>query len=366
MTESILVTGAFGLVGTATVEKLSIDGRRVTATDLDTLANRKKADTLTGAQVRWADLTDEQSVATLLSEIRPTVIVHLAAMIPPMCYARPDVARRVNVDATRSLVYAATSLRKRPRLVLASSVAVYGPRNPHLLSTDLTADTATSPMDIYGTQKWLAEQIVRDSLLEWVVLRLGGVLTAAPRFDLDLDTLYFEGLLPSDGRIHTVDVRDVARAFVAATTADVVGETLMIGGDPSHRLTQADVGHATTAAMGLKSVLPPARRGDPQSEDGWFATDWMDTERSQEALDFQQISFTQLMADTRRLTGRRRPLLRLFAPLARAYFKRKGAYRNAPGTFADPWERVTNRWGQFRTADAAAIEGRQRPDESSA
>ena len=43
MAETVLVTGAFGLVGSATVRQLRADGRRVVATDLDVPANRKKA-----------------------------------------------------------------------------------------------------------------------------------------------------------------------------------------------------------------------------------------------------------------------------------------------------------------------------------
>jgi nucleoside-diphosphate-sugar epimerase len=44
MTDAVLVTGAFGLVGSSTVKRLAADGRRVVATDLDIPANRKAAD----------------------------------------------------------------------------------------------------------------------------------------------------------------------------------------------------------------------------------------------------------------------------------------------------------------------------------
>ena len=103
-----------------------------------------------------------------------------------------------------------------------------------------------------------------------------------------LDALFFESALPTDGRIHSVDVRDAAAAFAAATTADVVGEILLIGGDESHLLRQGDVGKALAAARGLVDVLPGGRPGDPDSDDDWFVTDWMDTTRAQQALSFQQ------------------------------------------------------------------------------
>ena len=83
-----------------------------------------------------------------------------------------------------------------------------------------------------------AEHLVRGSALDWVILRLGGVMTTEFSLGMGPDMLHFEGLLPSDGRLQTVDVRDVAHAFAAATTADVIGQTLLIGGDDTHRQVQ--------------------------------------------------------------------------------------------------------------------------------
>jgi nucleoside-diphosphate-sugar epimerase len=104
-----------------------------------------------------------------------------------------------------------------PRFVHASSVAVYGARNPHRNDELLTASTPLQPSDLYGAHKVMAEDCVTTSELDWVVLRLGGVLLAEPRWAVDRDLIFFEAVLPSDGRIQTVDVRDVAHAFCAAT-----------------------------------------------------------------------------------------------------------------------------------------------------
>ena len=105
MSDAVLVTGAFGLVGTATVRHLARLARRVVATDLDNTANRKSAAALPdGVSVRWADLTDTAQVADLLRAVQPASVIHLAAVIPPLCYAQPGLARRVKVDATANLV----------------------------------------------------------------------------------------------------------------------------------------------------------------------------------------------------------------------------------------------------------------------
>src|SRR5947209_7758848 len=192
MAQTVLVTGAFGLVGSETVRQLVVDGPRVVATDLSVPANRKAAEVMPSTEVRWADLTKPEAVTRLLQAVAPTAIIHLAAIIPPACYARPKLADRVNVGATEVLLKAAAALPNPPRFVQASSVAAYGARNPHRVDGVLTAETPLRPSDIYGEHKVEAENLVRASGLDWVILRLGSVLSAEPRFDLDLDTIYFE------------------------------------------------------------------------------------------------------------------------------------------------------------------------------
>lgn len=353
MFDAVLVTGAFGLVGSATVRHLAGQGRRVVATDLDTPANRRAAAALNdaapggvpGVTVAWADLTDPEQVSGLLRRTRPAAVIHLAAVIPPLCYAKPGLARRVNVDATANLVGAAAAADSPPRMVQASSIAVYGPRNPHHVGGVLTADTEVRPFDVYGGHKAEAEQIVRGSAGDWVILRLGGVLTAEVNFRVDPDTRYFAQLLPTDGRLQTVDVRDVAHAFGAALEADVAGRTLLIGGDDSHRLLQGDVAESTAAAVGLTGALPAGRQGDPDDDGAWFATDWMDSASAQQLLRHQHHSWGQLLAETADRVGWSRYPLRLVAPLARQFLNRRSPYYRQPGRYADPWGAVRRKWG---------------------
>jgi nucleoside-diphosphate-sugar epimerase len=346
MPEKVLVTGAFGLVGSATVTQLTANGHRVVATDLGVDANRAAAAKLPpGVEVRWADLTDEIAIDAMLRDVSPTAIIHLAAVIPPVIYRNPTLARKVNVDATAALVRAAEKLSTPPRFIHASSNAAYGARNPHRTRDLLTADTPTSAADLYGAHKIAAENHVRSSILDWVVPRLAGVLSVQPQGNYDLDSLYFGGLLPTDGRVHTVDVRDVAAAFCAAVTADVIGETLLIGGDESHHLRQGDVAAALAAAAGLIGALPAGRPGDPDSDHNWFATDWMDTGRAQSALSFQHHSWPDMLAEVRTTAGWKRFPLRLAAPIARILLQRRAPYRNRPGRYADPWGMIRDRWG---------------------
>jgi nucleoside-diphosphate-sugar epimerase len=350
MSERVLVTGGFGLVGSQTVRRLAADGHDVVATDLGKPTQRKTAGSLpAGVEARWADLTDPGEVDRLVAETAPTVIIHLAAVIPPVIYRQHQLARHVNVDATLALLRAAQSCPHRVRFIQASSNAVHGARNPHRHHELLHEDTPLRPSDLYGAHKAEAEHHVRSSGLEWVILRLAGVMSVDPgAMPFSLDALFFESALPTDGRLHSVDVRDAAAAFAAATIADVAGEILLIGGDESHLLQQGDVGKALAAARGLVNVLPGGRPGDPGSDENWFVTDWMDTTRAQHALSFQNHPWPDMLAEMRAAAGWQRYPMRLISPIARQFLKRRAAYRNAPGRYADPWRAIRTELGDPR------------------
>jgi nucleoside-diphosphate-sugar epimerase len=242
------------------------------------------------------------------------------------------------VDATATLVRVAEAQPTPPRFVHASSNAVFGPRNPHLTPETLTANDPMRPCDVYSGTKAEAEEIVRSSSLEWVVLRFGAVLTTnLSAMPLSGDAMLFEGALPSDNRVQTVDVRDVARACAAATTADVAGEILLIAGDDSHRTCYGDLTPAVVSALGIPGAIPPGRPGDPNSDSDWFVTDWMDTTRAQEALQFQHYSWSDMMAELSAKFWFTRYWGRLLAPVVREVMKRRSPYWNAAGRYADPW-----------------------------
>src|SRR6201995_4339 len=164
MAEKVLVTGGFGLVGSQTVRRLTADGHRVVATDLGPPAQRKAAESLpAGAEASWANLTDPRDVDRLLTDVSPTVIVHLAAVILPPGYRHPELARRVNVDATAELLRAAQASEHPPRFVLASSNAVYGSRNPYRHPDRLRVDSPLRPAGLSGAHKGVAENKGRGS-----------------------------------------------------------------------------------------------------------------------------------------------------------------------------------------------------------
>jgi hypothetical protein len=96
------------------------------------------------------------------------------------------------------------------------------------------------------------------------------------------------------------------------------------------------------------------RKGNPDSDDDWFTTDWMDTTRSQEVLSFQRVSWPQLLADSADRMGWWRYPARLASPLAQALLSRRSPYYRYPGRYADPWGVIRAKWNDPRAGESPA------------
>jgi len=171
------------------------------------------------------------------------------------------------------------------------------------------------------------------------------VIIPEPHWHFDLDLVTFNGMLPVDGRIHTVDARDAAHAFSTAATTEIPQEVYLIGGDPTHLVLQGDLAPAVARAMGLIRALPPGRPGDPGQDQDWFAADWMDTTRAQEVLSFQHHSLPDTLKEIQKKVGWRRRPLALVSPALHLYLRRRSAPHQTTGAYADPWTETTAKWG---------------------
>lgn len=87
------------------------------------------------------------------------VIFHLASMVSGECEERFDDAMRVNLEGGRNVFEAARAAEGRPRVVFASSVAVYGGLDMSQLMSDMTKQL---PQTTYGMTKAMCEMMVND------------------------------------------------------------------------------------------------------------------------------------------------------------------------------------------------------------
>jgi nucleoside-diphosphate-sugar epimerase len=85
-------------------------------------------------------------------------VFHLAAVVSAAAEADFDLGMTVNIDGIRSVLEACRSLRRPPRLVFTSSIAVFGGALPAVVPDS----AAATPTNSYGAQKAIGELLVAD------------------------------------------------------------------------------------------------------------------------------------------------------------------------------------------------------------
>lgn len=159
----VLILGAAGMIGRKLAQRLMVDGalagRPIALLDLQDVSPPEPAAAVFPVSATTCDLA-EPGIAQRLIAARPDVIFHLAAVVSGEAEADLELGYRVNLDGTRSLLEAIRALGDgyRPRLVFASSLAVYGAPLP-----ELVGDThELTPLTSYGAQKAIGELLLAD------------------------------------------------------------------------------------------------------------------------------------------------------------------------------------------------------------
>ena len=161
---TILILGGAGMIG----QRLA---RALTGHDL-ILADVVAAPPMPGAEVLTLNLSAPGAAAKLIAR-KPEVIFHLAAIVSGEAEADFEKGYRDNLDAAHALFEAIRLTPDyRPRVIFASSIAVFGPPFPPAIPDDL----ALAPRTSYGTQKAITELLLADyarkGFLDGVAMRL--------------------------------------------------------------------------------------------------------------------------------------------------------------------------------------------------
>lgn len=226
----VFITGISGFAGSHLAELCRAEGLAVSG-----LSRRPAADCAipAGAPVALyqGDLADERGLARILAEASPDAIFHLAADTGSGGGAGAMLA--ATVEGTANLLAAAASLPKRPRLLVASSSAVYGaPADP---DAPIGEGAPLAPVSSYGwakaAQDVMAErmgkalglQIVRTRAFNqtgpgerprFVASGIARQIAAAERGEEPARILVGR----TDTRRDFSDVRDIVRGYWLAAT----------------------------------------------------------------------------------------------------------------------------------------------------
>lgn len=302
----VLITGGAGRLGIRVCEAGLQSGWQVRVFDLPGPRTRAALKSLAGrTEVVWGDIADGNDVQRALQDV--DAVVHMAAVLTATTTVDPALASRVNVEGTRVLVQGIQSTGLRIPLVYTSSVAVFGP-TPHATEPLCAERVVPQPRGIYAETKLKAEELIKASGVDYVILRLGSHWQDQIFSRAELRYMF---RIPLDNRIEISHPNDTARAIVNAVQylPAVRGRTLVVSSGPRGRMLHRERVRAIMRTFGLP--LPPAGRFSSQPA----PMDWYDTHESQQLLHYQTKTFYDSLQDHRAALDQR--YSPLFLPLMR-------------------------------------------------
>ena len=233
----ILLTGASGTVGKEVLLQLCelSDEYEITVFDKEFAGSGnfyKKFDR--NFDLIFGDISEKKDVCNACAG--KDVIIHLAAIIPPLADKLPELAENVNITGTRNLIRCTEELSPNAFFIYSSSISVYGDRigNPWIKTTD---NLIASDRDEYARTKIEAEKIIINSKINWTIFRLTAIMGTNNHKP---SPLMFH--MPLDTPLEIATPKDTGRAFVNALKhLDVLNRNIYnLGGGEKCRISYSD------------------------------------------------------------------------------------------------------------------------------
>jgi nucleoside-diphosphate-sugar epimerase len=312
----VLLTGAFGNVGLSTLKELLNKDYKIRVFEVYTRKNRKIAKKFKNRiEILWGDLRNKEDVKFAVQN--QDIVIHLAAIIPPLADANPELAESVNVGGTKNILDAIKQQLHKPKLIFTSSVAIYGDRryNPMI---EITDPLTPSKGDYYAITKISAEKLIRESSVDFAIFRLTYITSINK---LNMDPLMFH--MPLDTSIEICDTKDVGLALTNAIECNEVwGEIFNIAGGNQCRITYREYLNDMMEIFGLgKNFLP--EEGFAEKD---FHCGFMNTNKSQNLLKYQKHTLEDYYGEVKRKIGPKRH----FVPAIRWMIKLNLLKRSEP------------------------------------
>ncbi len=158
----VLIIGGAGMIGRKVAERLARDGslagKAISKLTLyDVVPGAVPAGAKMPVDIGTGDLPAAGEADKLLAD-KPDVIFHLAAIVSGEAEQDFDKGYRINMDGTRGVLEAVRKAGHKPRLVFASSIAVFGAPFPDAIGDEFF----NTPLTSYGTQKNICELLITD------------------------------------------------------------------------------------------------------------------------------------------------------------------------------------------------------------
>lgn len=212
----LLLTGATGFIGRNLLKKLIHEGImvRCLVRDKNKIAENDKIEIIQG------DISDKNILDTAMRNV--DIIIHLAGVIKS---SNPDEFMDVNVKGTENLI--AAGIKNKVHKII------------HVSSLDATLDIT----NIYGKTKAVSENIVKDSSMDYVILRPALIYGRGSKiFDMLAAWIGKYPFIPvvgdGAGKLQPVYVDDICAIIVKLARSNVKNKIYYLAGEQKISLNE--------------------------------------------------------------------------------------------------------------------------------
>ena len=245
----ILVTGANGLLGQKLVKLLQEKEVHLIATARGGLSQQLKH-----GEFHNLDVTNRDQVISVISNTKPDVVIHAAAMTQvDLCETERETCILNNVTAVEYLLEACKI--NHTRFIHVSTDFIFdGSHGP------LDEEAQPHPVNFYGESKLAAENLIRKSEIDWCILRTVLVYGVTPDLSRSNIVLWVKKSLEEGKKISVVNdqwrtptlAEDLAMGCFQAAEKKASGIYNISGKD---FMTPHDIAMKTAHFFGLDSSL---------------------------------------------------------------------------------------------------------------
>lgn len=264
--KSVLLTGASGTVGQEVLRQLYELRSKFDVTVFD-IKSRKSKKILKPFEkeinIVYGDISNENELVKVCFD--KDVVIHLAAIIPPLADERPKLSYTVNTLGTERLIRFLEQHSPKAFFLYSSSISVYGDR---LHTPWITINDKLNPSegDEYAKTKILSENLVQNCKLDWSIFRLTAIMGGHK-----ISKLMFHQPLKTS--LEIASPKDTGRAFINAIDKQeqLSHKIFNLGGGESCRIIYEDFLSRSFSIYGLgKFDFPPKSFAEKNFHCGYY------------------------------------------------------------------------------------------------
>ena len=314
--KKILLTGASGTVGYEALKQLCEVQNKydVTVFDIKSAKTVKKFKPFKEfVHIFYGNINNEDELIKACYD--KDVVIHLAAIIPPLADENADLSYQVNVFGTENLIRLLEIHSPNAFFLYSSSISVYGDRlnNPLITINDNLNPTVG---DEYAKTKILAEHSIQNCQLDWTIFRLTAIMGGHR-----ISKLMFHQSLKTS--LEIASPADTARAFINAIDKqeELSKRTFNLGGGENCRIVYDEFSSRSFKIFGLgKLDFPSKKFADKNFYSGYYDDGYV----LDDILNFREDTISGYLENQKSsLTIFKKIIISIFHMPIKKYFQRQ-------------------------------------------